>query len=74
VLPPGADGADPANWQTTRALRRDGRHLSFAAARTLSWRIARREAKHVYATCIGRDRKSWLRGLATLPYPKCVAG
>jgi hypothetical protein len=74
VLAPGADGADPANWMTTRALRTDGRHLSFAEARTMGWRIQRREAKHVYATCIGRDRKAWLRGLATLPYPKPGAG
>jgi hypothetical protein len=55
---------------TTRALRTEGRHLSFAEARAAGWVIASRCAKHVYATNVGRDRKTWLRTLARLPYPK----
>jgi hypothetical protein len=74
VLPPGADGSDPANWQTTRALRRDSRHLSFAEARAAGWQISSREAKHVYTTCVGRDRKARLLTLVTLPYPKPEKG
>jgi hypothetical protein len=70
VLMPGADPAEPAHWQTTRALRRDGRHLSFAEARAQGWRIATREAKHVYAVNVGRDRKTWLAALPVLAYPK----
>jgi hypothetical protein len=70
VLPPGKDAADPAQWQTTRALRREGRHLSFAEARAAGWQIATREAKHVYATNVGRQRKTWLKKLQALPYPK----
>jgi hypothetical protein len=70
VLAPGKDAGNPGNWQTTRALWTDGRHLSFAEAREAGWQIASREAKHVYATCIGRERKAWLRSLVALPYPK----
>jgi hypothetical protein len=73
VLAPGADPADPSAWQTTRALRREGRHLSFAEARAAGWRIAAREAKHVYAVNVGRDRRAWLAALPVLTYPKPAA-
>jgi hypothetical protein len=69
VLAPGRDPADPAAWQTTRALR-EGRHLTFAEARAAGWMIASREAKHVYAVNVGRDRKAWLAALPALTYPK----
>jgi hypothetical protein len=69
VCPPNADPSDPSAWQSTRALRTAGRHLSFADARALGWRIASVEAKHVYATCVGRDRTQWQRGLGVRPPP-----
>ncbi len=68
VLPPGGDPDDPAQWRTSRALRRHG--LSMEAALAAGWLIATREAKHVYATHVGRDRKAWRKSLPTLPYPK----
>jgi hypothetical protein len=69
VLPPGA-ADEPANWRTTRAFRRSGRdRLTFATARAAGWRIADRAGKHVYAINVGRDRKQWLKGLMTRPYP-----
>jgi hypothetical protein len=34
------------------------------------WLIGTRPAKHVYALNLGRDRKAWLKGLPTRPYPK----
>jgi hypothetical protein len=69
VLPPGRDANDPANWKTTREFRRGGRRMSFSEARELGWQIAAREAKHVYATHVGRDRKAWRKGMASRPYP-----
>jgi hypothetical protein len=70
VLAPGKEAADPANWQTTRVLRLNGRHLTFAEARAEGWQIAMRYAKHVYATNVGRQRKTWLKKLQALHYPK----
>ena len=69
VLAPGLDPSNPANWRTTRELRRDGRRLGFAEAREQGWIIAKREAKHVYATHVGRERKAWRRTMPTLAYP-----
>jgi hypothetical protein len=69
VLPPGADASNPANWKTTRELRRPGRwHLSLAQARAEGWQIAKRAAKHVYATNVGRDHMAWRRDF-TRKYP-----
>jgi hypothetical protein len=69
VLPPGLDPDDPANWQTTRSLRRPGRRMTFEEARAQGWRIATREAKHVYAIHVGRERKAWRKNLLCPPYP-----
>jgi hypothetical protein len=69
VLQPGRDPDNPANWQTTRLLRRQKPRLSFEAARALGWQIALREAKHVYAVHVGRDRKAWRAALACPSYP-----
>ena len=69
VLPPGDDPTDPAKWRTTRELRRDGRRMSFAQARLAGWQIVTREAKHVYAIHVGRERKAWKRNLRCPPYP-----
>jgi hypothetical protein len=70
-LPPGADGDDPANWKTTRALRRGDRAgwMTWEEAEKKGWRLGYREAKHVYAVNVGRDRRHWLKGLITRPYP-----
>lgn len=68
VLQPGLSPDEPANWRTTRELRRK-QHLSFDEARRLGWIIATRAAKHVYATHVGRDRKAWRNGQQILPYP-----
>jgi hypothetical protein len=71
VLPPGGDPDDAAQWQTCRALRRRGRQrLSFAEAVDQEWLVEIRAAKHVYATHVGRGRKTWRKALWTLPYPK----
>jgi hypothetical protein len=71
VLPPGADPDDVAQWRTCRALRQRGRpHLNFAEAIEAGWLIGYREAKHVYATHVGRGRKAWRAALPVLPYPK----
>jgi hypothetical protein len=70
VLAPGRDPSDPASWQTTRVLRRAGRHLSFAEARAAGWQIASRAAKHVYAHVVGRERRAWLKAHPGLEYPK----
>jgi hypothetical protein len=70
VLPPGCDPDDPAQWRTTRDLRRHGRNLTFAEAVEQGWRIGTRPAKHVYAVNVGRDRKAWRRAQPTLEYPK----
>jgi hypothetical protein len=70
VLAPGGDPDVPAQWQTSRALRRHERHLSFAEALDAGWLIETRAAKHVYATHVGRDRKTWRKSLPVLPYPK----
>jgi hypothetical protein len=69
ILPPGADPSNPANWKTTRELRRAGRRMGFEQARALGWQIATREAKYVYATHVGRDRKKWKKDMPTIPYP-----
>jgi hypothetical protein len=69
VLPPGSDPANPANWRTTRELRRQGRRMSFAQAKANGWRIATREAKHVYATHVGTERKRWRKTIDPQPYP-----
>jgi hypothetical protein len=68
VLPPGQDPDDPGQWRTSRALRRHG--LTFEAALEEGWLIATREAKHVYAVHVGRDRKAWRKSVPTLVYPK----
>jgi hypothetical protein len=70
LLAPGRNPDDPAQWRTSRALRRHGRHLSFEEALAAGWLIETRPAKHVYATHVGRDRKAWRKGLPELPYPK----
>ena len=70
VLAPERNPDDPAKWQTSRALRRHGRHLTFAEALDAGWLIETRAAKHVYATHVGRDRKTWRKSLPVLPYPK----
>lgn len=69
VLPPGADRNNPANWKTTRSLRRPGRNMTFAEARAAGWEIGLRDAKHLYAVNVGRDRKSWRKGMPSNPYP-----
>jgi hypothetical protein len=69
VLPPGQDADNPANWKTTRELRRAGNRMGFEEARAQGWQIAYREAKHVYATYIGRGRRRWRKGLVCPPYP-----
>jgi hypothetical protein len=69
VLPVGKDPGNPANWRSTRDLRREDRRLTFDQARALGWRIAMREAKHVYAKNIGPDRRNWYKTLRSLPYP-----
>lgn len=69
VLPPGADPNNPANWKSTRELRRDGRRMTFDTARAAGWQIATREAKHVYATHVGRHRRKWRKNIICPPYP-----
>ena len=69
VLPPGLDADCPGNWKTTRELRRGNRHMNFAEARQAGWQIATREAKYVYATNVGRERRRWRAGFQSLPYP-----
>ena len=83
VLPPGADWNNPADWKTTRELRRGGRRLIFsdlvmvlnareAKQHEKAWRLAQRDAKHVYATNVGSDRRGWARRIAhriVVPYP-----
>jgi hypothetical protein len=70
VLAPGRDADDPAQWQTSRALRSHGRRRTMQEAVDAGWLIATRPAKHVYAVNVGRGRKAWLKGLTVLPYPK----
>jgi hypothetical protein len=69
VLHPGADPNHAGNWKTTREFRRNGRRMTFDQARAAGWRISTREAKHVYATNVGRERKKWLKNLVCPPYP-----
>jgi hypothetical protein len=71
VLQPGRDPDVDANWQTTRVLRHHNPPLTFGSAKAAGWRIAWREAKHVYAINVGRDRVRWRKGLAQRikPYP-----
>jgi hypothetical protein len=69
VLQPGKDGDSPANWKTTRELRRNGRRLSFDEARLAGWQIAAMGAKHVYATNVGAMRRAWRKTFGSLPYP-----
>jgi hypothetical protein len=68
VLPPRSDPSDPANWRCDRDLRREGQRLTVAGARRRGWVIAARSAKHVYAVCVGGQRREWCNGLS-LPYP-----
>jgi hypothetical protein len=68
VLPPGLDPDDPANWKTTRALRREHR-LTFAQAKAQGWVIALRGAKHVYAINVGKGQKRWLKTVPRRSYP-----
>jgi hypothetical protein len=73
ILPPGTDPDNPANWKTTRALRRNGKRMTLKAAKAAGWEISKREAKHVYATHVGSpsERRKWRNQLAlrTFPYP-----
>lgn len=69
VLPPGLDPNRPENWKSTRELRRGNRRLSFAEARALGWQISTREAKHVYATNVGGQRRRWKKNFECPPYP-----
>jgi hypothetical protein len=68
VLAPGLDRNNHANWKTTRNLRREER-MTFKQAREAGWEIGTREAKHVYATHVGRDRRKWLTAIGQKPYP-----
>lgn len=68
VLPPGKDPDNPANWMTTRVLRRP-HNLTYATARAAGWQIADRPAKHVYAVNVGKNRKQWLSKIVSRPYP-----
>lgn len=68
VLPPGANPDNPANWRTTRELRR-GVHMTFDQARAAGWQIASREGKHVYAIHVGRAAKTWRAGVGGKAYP-----
>ena len=81
VLPPGMEDR-PANWRTTRSLRRGPRltWLTFAQARARGWVISDRPAKFVYAFHAGheRDRRRWRADItklltnshgAPLPFP-----
>lgn len=69
VLPPGGDSDNAAHWRTTRELRRAGRRLTFSEAKEQGWLISSREAKHVYATHVGRERKTWRKTMPILAYP-----
>ena len=69
ILRPGDDPDDPASWRSTRELRRNGTRMTFQQARDRGWQIASREAKHVYATCVGRDRKAWRKQIIGKLYP-----
>lgn len=71
VLPPEKDPKNPANWRTTRLLRepRQGRRLTYAEARQQGWQIACREAKHLYAINLGRDRRRWLKSIVARRCP-----
>lgn len=70
VLQAGRDPEAPANWQSDQALRRGGRRLTLRQARRCGWVIVRRAAKHVYAVCVGRERRRWCRDMPSAPYPK----
>lgn len=70
VLAPGLDPNVHKNWKTTRELRRTHRkRLSWAQARKLGWIIEEQEAKHVYATNVGRNRRQWRQQFDSLSYP-----
>lgn len=73
VLPPGKDPNEPSHWQTTRILRRQKPKLYLTTCEAAGWRVAKREAKHVYALNVGRDRGSWKKELLAKqgdrPYP-----
>ena len=73
VLPPGDDPDDVARWQTSRALRRLGQHLSFAQAIADGWLIAQRPAKHVYATHVGRGAQGVAKKPAAAALSKTAA-
>jgi hypothetical protein len=62
---------NPANWRTTRSLRRPGRRMTFEQARARGWQIATREAKHVYADARGertQDMEEKLGILLAIPF------
>lgn len=69
ILPPGGNPDNAAEWRTTRDLRREGNRMTFNDARALGYTIAMRDAKHVYAINIGRDRKKWRKLHLSRPYP-----
>jgi hypothetical protein len=74
VLPPGGNPDNPAEWKTTRALRR-GQRLNYREAEALGWKIAyakdkAREAKHVYAFNVGPKARAWRKAFPVIPYPK----
>lgn len=80
-LQPGRDPRNPAHWQTSREFRRAKnkildpvtgklRGMTQAEAKKKRWKIAKREAKHVYAINIGRDARTWRKKIKSLPYPK----
>ena len=71
VLPPGEDPSDLTKWRTARVLRepRQGRRLTLAEACEQGWRIGCREAKHLYAINLGRDRRRWLKSIVARRYP-----
>ena len=54
-----------------RVLRepRQGRRLTLAEACEQGWRIGCREAKHLYAINLGRDRRRWLKSIVARRNP-----
>ena len=71
VLPPREDPSDLTKWRTARVLRepRQGRRLTLAEACEQGWRIGCREAKHLYAINLGRDRRRWLKSIVARRNP-----
>jgi hypothetical protein len=80
-LRPGRDADNPAHWQGSRDLRRarnrikdaatgELRGMTQAEAEKKGWKVAERDAKHVYAINIGRDSRSWRKKIKGRSYPK----